>query len=377
MSSSDRIRLLKAKTLARFHSINPQIPDMANRGQSAETLMLRKVGTENDCGVCSLPVVCLSVQDLSGCYGLPLSNNPSNTFYYLDAQDNLNSGGYTITIPPPPPSFPTDDSNYGQVIIVPQVINATSVAITSITDTSGTVDGLLYDLGYLYTTDPEPAFYNPIGVFVFWPSRTWDLSSLVVNVVASNACSSSSDEAEFGCFLAGSPVCMADGSFKPIEDVAVGDNVRGAFGEINTVMALHRPLLGAGSMVVINGEHSATAHHPHISVDRKFYLAEPDILSGFTYGKKHTVILADGTKEKRVMTGVNKERLLKLTTGVELQTNTGGRVVNTIDYKPMSPLTQVYHVVVSGSHTYIVEGYAVAGWCDERDFNYDTWSARI
>jgi hypothetical protein len=169
---------------------------------------------------------------------------------------------------------------------------------------------------------------------------------------------------------------MHDGTTKPIEKVLVGDKVRGAFGEINTVEALHRPILGAGAMVVINGEHTTTAHHPHISADRNFYVAEPEIIAGFTYGKKHTVILADGTKEKRVMLGVDKSRLLKLTTGVELQTITGGRVVNTIEYKPMSPMTQVYHLVVSGSHTYNVEGYAVSAWPNESDFNYDTWSAK-
>ena len=368
MSSSDRIRLLKAQTLARFHRLTPTTPDMANRGQSAQILLLRKVGTENDCGVCCEPVC-----DLSGSFAAPLTNDPTDGyFYYLNTQTYFNENGIPMIIPAPPSGYPTDDSLTGIFVYFSSVCNATNYTI-NISDSGGSVQSDIYNLGEYDT--PDSPFERTV-FFAIWALRPYDESSLVVQVVASNACSTTSDDAEFGCFLAGSPVCMADGSFKPIENVAVGDKVRGAFGEINTVNALHRPLLGAGSMVVINGEHSATAHHPHISADRNFYVAEPDILSGFTYGKKHTVILADGTKEKRVMTGVDKSRLLKLTTGIELQTVTGGRVVNTIDYKPMSPMTQVYHLVVSGSHTYIVEGYAVAGWCDENDFNYDTWSAK-
>jgi len=368
MSSSDRIRLLKAQTLARFHKENPQIPDMANRGQSALTLLLREVGTENDCGVC-----CVPIGDLSGAYGLPLSNNSSDGFYY-----ELLASALGITIPAPPPGFPTDNTNYGALVLIIPSQDPTTVYNIILTTNSGRISSNIYNLGLV--NNVSDGIFFPTGnyiVFALWPLSIVDIGSYFnVEVIARNACSASTEDAQFGCFLEGSPVCMGDGSFKPIEKVAVGDRVRGAFGEINTVMALHRPLLGAGSMIVINGEHSATAHHPHISVDRNFYLAQPEILAGLTYGKKHTVILADGTKEKRVMTGVNKSRLLKLTTGIELQTITGGRVVNTLEYKPMSPMTQVYHLVVSGSHTYIVEGYAVAGWCDESDFNYDTWIAK-
>jgi len=95
-----------------------------------------------------------------------------------------------------------------------------------------------------------------------------------------------------------------------------------------------------------------------------------------TYGRKHTVINADGTTEKRIMTGVAKERLLKLVEGVELQTVTGPRTVRSITYEPISPFTKVYHLVIDGSHTYNVDGYAVVGWATETDFNYDTWTPK-
>jgi phage FluMu protein Com len=170
---------------------------------------------------------------------------------------------------------------------------------------------------------------------------------------------------------------MADGSSKPIEAVEIGDIVQGAFGEHNTVLALHRPLLGAGCILNINGEHKTTTHHPHVAADKKIYCAEPKLINGFTYGKEHTVIVdKSGRKEKRIMYGLHKDRILKLEVGVELQTLTGARRVDTLETIKMSPFTQVYHLVVDGSHTFMVDGYAVTGWPREDDFDYDAWAAR-
>lgn len=42
----------------------------------------------------------------------------------------------------------------------------------------------------------------------------------------------------------------------------------------------------------------------------------------------------------------------------------------------MSPDTQLYNLVIDGSHTYHVDGYAVTGWPKEDDFDYDVWGLR-
>jgi hypothetical protein len=76
------------------------------------------------------------------------------------------------------------------------------------------------------------------------------------------------------------------------------------------------------------------------------------------------------------MPGVSKDRLTTLQVGTELQTITGSRTVNSIVYKPTSPFTDVYHLVVDGSHTFNVEGYAVTGWATDTDFDYDTWTPK-
>lgn len=169
---------------------------------------------------------------------------------------------------------------------------------------------------------------------------------------------------------------MADYTTKPIELVSVGDLVLGAFGEPNAVLALHRPLLGEAKMCRINDEHSTTHHHPHISVDRQFYCGDPETVSAQTYGREHDVLLADGVPGRMFLHGLKKERILQLQCGVDLKTVEGSRNVRSLEVYEMPPETQLYNLVVGGSHTYHVEGYAVTGWPREDDFDYDAWAPR-
>jgi hypothetical protein len=202
------------------------------------------------------------------------------------------------------------------------------------------------------------------------------VGSSEVTFTARNACGTTvyTTDPGFPCFLAGSLVAMADGSTKAIEDVIVGDVVIGAFGEANVVLALHRPLLGLSKMAKINSEHSTTSHHPHVSVDKKFYtIAEPSVVMTKTYGRSHKVINDKGEEVDNVLHGLKEGRVHKLETGVVLKTIEGERVVSSFETYEMKPDTQLYNLVVGGSHTYHVDGYAVTGWPREDDFNYDTW----
>ena len=178
------------------------------------------------------------------------------------------------------------------------------------------------------------------------------------------------------CFLAGSLVMLADGSSRPIEDIKVGDFVLGAFGEMNTVLALHRPLLGSFTLVRINDEHTTTSHHPHIGVNKAFYAADPAGLAQ-TYGKEHDVIDATGAVVKLMLHGLKEGRVQQMVVGVELQTSGGAKVVSNIDPVVMPPETQLYNLVINGSHTYHVDGYAVTGWPREDDFDYDAWVLKL
>jgi hypothetical protein len=178
------------------------------------------------------------------------------------------------------------------------------------------------------------------------------------------------------CFFLGAIVSMADGSTKVIEDVRVGDMVIGAFGEHNKVLALHRPLLGKNTMTNINNEHHTSSHHPHISFDKKFYAVKPAVVMSDTYGQSHEVLDENMVPYQRFLAGLKPGRVEVMEVGVILKTVEGSRAVTFLDTYEMAPETQLYHLAVSGSHTYYVNGYAVTGWPNEEDFDYDLWEAR-
>lgn len=364
-SSSGRTRFIKAKTLAVHHRLTGS--DFTHvKPSDALTVLQRKVGDVIVCETCPEDD-CTDVCDISGAFFFPLPITEITNF-----QDFLNTEyGGSIVIPGPPDGYPEERD--ALIFFFPETCNATNYSALINAD-GFDISNVQYFLGILNTPD---FFQERTGFLIYYPIDEIIGDFITFTISASNSCSSSSAPAEFGCFLEGSLVAMADGSFKPIESVVIGDNVLGAFGETNRVLALHRPVLGAGCVININNEHKTTAHHPHIAPDKKFLCVEPSILKGMTYGKEHTIIVdASGKKEKRVMKGVNESRIAKLEVGSDLQTISGSRKVNTLEPIKMSPLTQVYHLVVSGSHTFIVDGYAVTGWADEDDFNYDTWAPK-
>jgi len=174
------------------------------------------------------------------------------------------------------------------------------------------------------------------------------------------------------CFFYDAIVTMADGTTKTIEDVRVGDMVLGAFGEHNEVLVLHRPLLGNNTMTNINNEHHTSSHHPHISYDKKFYAVKPSVVMSDTYGKSHEVLDENMVPYQRFLAGLNAGRVQQLELGVTLKTVDRQREVTFLDTYTMAPETQLYNLVIGGSHTYYVDGYAVTGWSNEDDFDYDT-----
>lgn len=184
-------------------------------------------------------------------------------------------------------------------------------------------------------------------------------------------CACSTDTGS-SCFLTGSKVKMADGTFKNIEDVQVGEYLMGAFGEANIVLAKDDVFLGNRPMYRINGEHSTTGEHPHVSPDRQFYSFEIGSIYE-EWGDYYPCELADGSKETLINIGLTKTKVQQLDNGIELLTVDGAKpVANVIQYT-LPPETTLHNFVVGGSHTYFVEGYAVTGWPREDDFDYSEW----
>lgn len=375
-SASGYIRMLKAKTLAEYHNRNPNKNDYGGEKPSSPLTQLLRIVGQNE--LCTNDSCCEPVCDLSGVSTFPffLVSNP----YYpsLPEIEVLLSEitGQTIVLPSPPDGYPEDREIF--IVFFPEVCNATSYTSKVYNPYPISVPIVQNYIGVYNIINPSYPLYPRTGFIIVYNMIGWDFAYLANGIItASNECSKSEAEASFGCFLAGAQVALADGSFKAIETVAVGDQVRGAFGEINTVTGLHRPLLGAGCIANINNEHKTTTHHPHVAADKKIYCMNPRIINSFTYGKKHKVIIDNvGNTENRVMYGLHPARILKLEVGVELQTLTGARRVDTLETIKMSPFTQVYHLAVDGSHTFMVDGYAVTGWPREDDFDYDAWVRR-
>lgn len=324
-SAVTRTKELRNKTLAVYHKLNPTMKE------GSDFYIDRVVGqlTYKCCDI--TPVIdCVPPNGITGftvsdiLFPEPPYSSDYTIYYNLSWDPLPGATSYVITS-----NFPVD-----------LIIHATSMSTTA----------------SIYLPNTE---YGSERTFI---------------VTAYTSCGNANTSANVQpCFLAGSLVQMADGSIKAIEDVRVYDLVLGAFGEINTVIALHRPLLGNALMCKINEEHSTTNHHPHISLDRKFYCGNPDLVSQSTYGHVHKVIDAEGNIVDRILHGLKKERIQKLHTGVTLKTVEGSRIVRSIETYSMPEDTQLYNLVVSGSHTYYVDNYAVTGWPCEDDFDYDRW----
>lgn len=193
---------------------------------------------------------------------------------------------------------------------------------------------------------------------------------------ATNDCGTTYSDAFFFCFPAGSPVTMEDGSTKAIETIRPGEKVRGAFGEANTVIGYQRGQARESPLITINGNHRFFGPHTHIGADKKIYTTDISHIREHYYGKSGLVITAEGL-EQRTVKGVDPSRLRDLKVGSVLKTVDGEEVVTSIEKMKVPPLTPMYHLVVDGSHTFCVNKFAVTGWVDESDFDYDTWTARV
>jgi hypothetical protein len=235
-------------------------------------------------------------------------------------------------------------------------------------------NGISYDVT---TSEGTVAYTSDTTATISVPALSYSENDVTITLNAQTECGPIvSTVTGAPCFLEGALVSMADGTQRPIETVKVGDELIGAFGEINTVLALHRPKLGTNLMCCINDEHHTTNHHPHISIDKQFYCGNPRLVNKSTYGQTHKVINGDGAESDMFLHGLNPTRIKRFELGIQLKTIEGQRELKQMNTYSLPPSTQLYNLVMSGSHTYHVDGYAVTGWPREDDFNYDSWTKK-
>jgi len=327
-SNAARIQRLKAKTIATYHRLNPTPKGTA--------YSIKDASIQNDLREGAIPYYQQTdtqtrtlVQDC--CTNEPVCALPEPVTNISASWTGSNPGTLTWTASPTATSY--------------SVTSDSGAEIVSVSGTSAT--------------------FNVIEGFILF------------TITAINQCGSTSVNYSFeACFPAGTKIHIVDGSTKNIEDVLVGDLVIGAFGEHNPVLALQHVVVGNSKMYKINDEHLTTDHHPHVSLDMKFYTMDVKTIENRVYGTDMPVINGEGKVEIRHLDGLNKGRVQKLTLGLNLKTIDGSRLLTKIEEVPMAFETRLYNLVTGGSHTYHADGYAVTGWPSERDFDYDTWAPK-
>jgi len=144
------------------------------------------------------------------------------------------------------------------------------------------------------------------------------------------------------CFVAGTLITMDDGAKKKIEDIVVGDFVKG-YGGINKVLALDPTILGDRKLYSFNnsGHFWFTSEHPFMTIE------------GWKSLKPEKTKERDGENLYNQLVGA-------LDVGDTLVTEQGEVVIESIESKSFDNSDMpLYNFHTSGSNSYIADGYVV------------------
>lgn len=191
--------------------------------------------------------------------------------------------------------------------------------------------------------DPDQIIYN----FTLDGNNTYIADNLVVHNKGPGGCGAGAGAGSSGgtgcccCFVAGTLITMADGSYKRIEDVALGEVVVGRDNEYNTVLELRTPTLGEtrAALVAFNGGKPFMASdHPVWIRNQGWKSHDPEM----TYNKYGLVAG-------------------KFTVGdvVETDDQIGLEIVSIEEYNDQDLSQIIYNLHVTGNHTYTANGLIV------------------
>ncbi|MCI5050654.1 MAG: Hint domain-containing protein [Rickettsiales bacterium] len=143
-----------------------------------------------------------------------------------------------------------------------------------------------------------------------------------------------------GCLIEGTKITLSDGNTKPIEELKVGDEVKGNHGAVK-VKAMSRFTQQAEYMYSINdGEHFFTEEHPVLTKGGWKSVA-PDVTS---------------TKDS------DTKIIGKLEVGDKLLTKFGELTINKIEKKKIDTGTPAYNLSVEGDGSFIANGIIMKGF---------------
>ena len=162
---------------------------------------------------------------------------------------------------------------------------------------------------------------------------------------------------------------MADGSQKPIEDVKIGEEVRGAFGGVNTVMFYERPPLAGRYMYKINDLWN-TEEHGFLRGDRRgFLFINKDYVEKHSYDTYHTLIDKDGIEFSYLRKGLGKIPRSDVKLGDYVYGINGPTQVTSLEKAKFEEQT-LYHLYVDGDHTYCISDIFVSSFTTEEQLHF-------
>lgn len=136
------------------------------------------------------------------------------------------------------------------------------------------------------------------------------------------------------CFIAETPILMENGTDKPISDIRIGDKVRDPFGNVNTVLAVKKTVLGSRALASYN---EVT---PYMSSD-------------------HPVLTTDGWKAARPIEENFNFHVAPAAVGDILITRNGPQDIEAMNISIEDPELPLYDLTLDGTHIYFANGVAV------------------
>jgi hypothetical protein len=159
-------------------------------------------------------------------------------------------------------------------------------------------------------------------------------------------------------------VLMADYTWKPMEDIEVGERVIGLTG-VNTVDKLDRTILGSRRSVYTFPDHSlyfSGEHNMWIRKDGQEFFGVVDLTQHIRE--------KDATLFPELQGYTLEQEVLLIDRPVDFATITGWKRDEPILAREYGDDTKLYCLILGGDHTMITNGYVVAGFAHDDDFDY-------
>jgi len=166
------------------------------------------------------------------------------------------------------------------------------------------------------------------------------------------------------CFTAETRVLMADGSSRPIAAVKVGDEVMGADGAVNRVVAIETPALGHRKLYGFNGGPAfVTPEHPFMT--RAGWKSMAPEATFAEHNSFRAGALEVGDELVRLEAVTTRMRPVSVAFGGAMQASS--EVVIETNFAPLEstvphdgdPFMTVYNLRLDGNHTYFANSYLV------------------